>query len=163
MNRHSPPFRHLIRSAALMLLVVTTGAFAQSVQEHVHHASHGVMPFEMSKTIHVFTMTQSGGVQRVIVKDPAALDQVALIQEHLKHESARFQQGDYADPKRLHGAGMPGLAELEAAGSKLQVSYAPLPDGAQITFFTTDVALLTAVHRWFGAQLSEHGADARSE
>jgi hypothetical protein len=27
----------------------------------------------------------------------------------------------------------------------------------------TDLRLLTALHRWFGAQLSEHGADARAE
>lgn len=30
-------------------------------------------------------------------------------------------------------------------------------------FSTQDRHLLTAIHRWFGAQLSEHGADARAE
>jgi hypothetical protein len=43
------------------------------------------------------------------------------------------------------------------------VSYAALADGAEITFETTDLRLLTAIHRWFGAQLSEHGSDATSE
>jgi hypothetical protein len=38
-----------------------------------------------------------------------------------------------------------------------------LSDGAEITFKTTDPHLLTAIHRWFGAQLSEHGADAKAE
>ena len=41
--------------------------------------------------------------------------------------------------------------------------YTALPTGAEITFETSDIYLLTAIHRWFGAQLSEHGADANSE
>jgi hypothetical protein len=121
------------------------------------------MPFEMSKTVHIFKMTESGGVQRVVVKDPRATDQVALIQQHLKHETERFQHGDYSDPATLHGADMPGLKDLQAGASRIMVSYTALPAGAEITFETTDLHLLTALHRWFGAQLSEHGADARSE
>lgn len=30
-------------------------------------------------------------------------------------------------------------------------------------FETRDLRLLTAIHRWFGAQLSEHGSDVRAE
>jgi len=108
-------------------------------------------------------MTESGGVQKVITKDPVATDQITLIQQHLQHEAERFQQGDYSDPAKLHGADMPGLKDLQAGASRLKVSYAALPSGAEITFETTDLHLLTALHRWFGAQLSEHGADARSE
>jgi hypothetical protein len=58
---------------------------------------------------------------------------------------------------------MPGLRELQAGAAGVKVSYADLPSGAEITFETTDPRLLTALHRWFGAQLSEHGADARAE
>jgi len=108
-------------------------------------------------------MTESGGVQKVITKDPVATDQITLIQQHLQHEAERFQQGDYSDPAKLHAADMPGLKDLQAGASRLKVSYAALPSGAEITFETTDLHLLTALHRWFGAQLSEHGADARSE
>ena len=32
-----------------------------------------------------------------------------------------------------------------------------------ITFETKELGIITAIHRWFGAQLSEHGADARAE
>jgi hypothetical protein len=35
-----------------------------------------------------------------------------------------------------------------------------VPDGARITFTASEINLITAVHRWFGAQLSDHGADA---
>jgi len=122
-----------------------------------------VMPFDTSKTIHFFRMTESGGVERVVSKDPDARDQVALIQQHLQHEAARFRSGDYSDPAALHGATMPGLNELQSGAPSIKISYAPLPAGAQITFETADVHLLTAIHRWFGAQLSEHGADAKAE
>jgi hypothetical protein len=129
----------------------------------VHSSAQTVMPFAISKTVHIFRMTEEGGVQRVVIRDASAAAQVPLIQQHLKHEAERFQKGNYSDPGMLHGKDMPGLQELEAAGSKMRVSYAALADGAEIIFRTDDRHLLTAIHRWFGAQLSEHGADARAE
>jgi len=86
-----------------------------------------------------------------------------LIQQHLKHEAERFRRGDYSDPAALHGANMPGLKDLRVGASGIKVLYADLSVGAEITFETKDLHLLTAIHRWFGAQLSEHGADARAE
>ena len=138
-------------------------AFSQTKQEHVHSMSHSVMPFDMSKTIHVFKMTQSGGIEQILVRDAQYADQIELIRRHLQHEAKRFQRGDYSDPAKLHGANMPGLSELEANASQIQISYAELPKGAQITFETKSLRLLTEIHRWFGAQLSEHGADAKAE
>ena len=117
----------------------------------------------MSKTVHVFKMTVSGGVRQVLVRDPKETDQVALIRQHLQHEAEKLKRGDYSDPARLHGADMPGLAELQANPSALEVSYSELPAGGQISFKTDDLRMLTAIHRWFGAQLSEHGADARTD
>jgi hypothetical protein len=158
--------RHILRSAtwpAFLLLLNFATALAQTTQEHVHQMAHGVMPFDMSKTVHIFKMTESGGVQRVVAKDPGAADQIALIQQHLQHEAGSFQRGDYSDPALLHGTDMPGLKELQIGASHIKVSYASVPAGAEITFETTDLHLLTALHRWFGAQLSEHGADARAE
>jgi hypothetical protein len=154
------------RSAALAaVLVLLNGglADAQTRQDHVHQMSPGVMPFDVAKTLHIFKMTETGGVERVVAKDPAAADQIALIRQHLQHEMMKFQRGDYSDPAMLHGAAMPGLWELQKGASRIKVSYASLPSGAEITFQTTDLHLLTALHRWFGAQLSEHGADARAE
>ena len=141
----------------------TRPALAQTPQEHVHSSAHTVMPFDMSRTVHIFRMTEQGGIQRVVIKDSSAREQVSLIQQHLKHEAERFQTGDFSDPEKLHGKDMPGLKDLQTGGSTIRVSYAALADGAQITFSTDDRHLLTAIHRWFGAQLSEHGADARAE
>ena len=147
----------------LALLLRVAPALGQSTQEHVHQMAPGVMPFDLSRTEHIFRMTETGGVQRVIAKDPGDQDQIALIRQHLRHEAERFQHGDFSDPAKLHGATMPGLAELQNGASRIEVSYTLLPDGAELTFATSDLRLVTAIHRWFGAQLSEHGADARAE
>jgi len=160
--------RHVTATVALLaagtcVVGWTSRATAQTVQEHVHSSAHTVMPFDMTKTVHIFRMTEQGGVQRVVTKDASAKEQAALIQQHLEHEAERFQQGDYSDPGMLHGKDMPGLKELRTGGSKIKVSYLALPEGAEISFSTDDRHLLTAIHRWFGAQLSEHGADAKAE
>jgi len=149
--------------AIVFLLAGGFGALAASSEERIHEMSKHVMPFDMSKTVHVFRMTETGGVEKVLVRDAADTDQIALIRQHLKHEAVMFQHGNYSDPAKLHGADMPGLEELQADPGRIKVTYAELPEGAQITFETGDLALLTAIHRWFGAQLSEHGADARAE
>jgi hypothetical protein len=155
----------LPRLLALAALACTcTFAAAQSVQDHVHGHGHDVMPFDLAKTVHVFRMTEDGGTQKVVLrgdaKDP---EQVHMIQHHLMMEAEAFQHGDFADPAHLHGAGMPGLRELQAGAARIRISYRALPDGAEIRFRARDIKLVTAVHRWFGAQLSEHGADARAE
>ena len=163
MIRSTPISSVLARVSAVALLLVHAGLFAETTQERVHRTSHQVMPFEMSKTVHVFRMTESGGIQRVIARNRNDTDQIALIRRHLKHEAERFSRGDYSDPAGLHGADMPGLAELQANPAAVEVTYSELPAGARIRFETDDLRLLTAIHRWFGAQLSEHGADARAE
>lgn len=152
--------------AAVCMFAIGLGARAQdhsTVQEHVHHMSHTVMPFDMAKTLHVFKMTEQGGVQKVIVRNDEDAEQVAPIRMHLRHEAMLFQQGDFSDPMRLHGADMPGLKELQEGAGQVKITYEDLPNGGQISFETHDLHLLTAIHRWFGAQLSEHGADAKAE
>lgn len=149
--------------AALALFIAQGTAFAETSQERVHRTSHDVMPFDMAKTVHVFKMTESGGMQRVLARDASDADQIALIRQHLKHEANKFRRGDYGDPARLHGAAMPGLAELQENASAVDVSYSERPAGAQLVFESEDLEMVTAIHRWFGAQLSDHGADARAE
>jgi len=163
MTKQWPRFRGLSRCLALFIVLGCTLAPAQTKQEHVHHMGHGVMPFDLARTTHIFRMTEAGGVERVVVKDPDDEDQVALIQQHLRHEAEAFRRGDYSDPASLHGPDMPGLKDLEAGATRIRISYSALPIGAELSFETTDLHLVTAIHRWFGAQLSEHGADATSE
>ena len=121
-----------------------------------------VMPFDLAKTHHVFEKLPDGGVQTVSVKDPADTVQIRLVQEHLREEAVRFARGDFADPTALHGHAMPGLAELKAGASRIDVAYAERPDGGVIRYRAAEPALVEALHRWFDAQLMDHGKDASS-
>jgi len=129
-------------------------------QSMVHDMGTSVMPFDLTRTQHIFEMTVSGGIQDVVARDATDVSQISLIRMHLQHEAELFKAGNYSDPTMLHGADMPGIKDLEAGAAGVRVSYQPLADGARIIFHTDDLTLLTAIHRWFGAQLSDHGADA---
>jgi hypothetical protein len=120
-----------------------------------------VMPFSLEQTTHVFSKTEEGGVQQVIVKDSANAGQIQLIREHLSKISREFMQGDFSDPARIHGEGMPGLTELKAAKpGQVKIAFKELPAGAEIDYSTDDPKLIDAIHRWFDAQLSEHARHA---
>ncbi|WP_061288964.1 hypothetical protein [Azotobacter vinelandii] len=140
-----------------------TSSSAQGRQEHIHQQGHKVMPFSLERTLHIFRMTETGGSMQVVIRKPGAEDQLQSIQRHLLHMRARFSSGDFSTPASLHGADMPGLKELEAGASRMKVSYLPLPNGGEIRFEAGDIGMITAIHRWFGAQLSEHGADAMAQ
>ncbi len=144
-----------------MLIASSIGIVqAQSRQEEVAKKGGQVMPFDLEQTTHVFQALEDGGLQKVVVKNPSNQKQIALIQSHLKEESERFHKGDFSDPAKIHGENMPGLAELKAGAKRIDVQYATLPDGAQIRYTTKDPKLIAALHRWFDAQLSDHGHDA---
>jgi len=129
-------------------------------QAMIHNMGQGVMPFDLSQTTHVFEMTEYGGIQQVIAKDPSDSEQIALIQQHIQHETMMFSTGNFSDPMSLHGDNMPGVKEIKAGAEQINIEYTALPDGAQITFSAQDLNIITAIHRWFGAQLSDHGSDA---
>ena len=129
-------------------------------QSAVHTMGQTVMPFDLGATLHIFEMTETGGVQEVVADDPADNAQVSLIRQHLQHEATRFRAGDFSDPTSLHGGDMPGVGDLAQGAGRITIKYAEVPSGAQITFTTSDLMLLTALHRWFGAQLSDHASDA---
>lgn len=138
-----------------------TGALAtQSRQEAVAERGTGVMPFDLEKTTHVFEATGSGGVEKVTADEPADNEQISLIREHLREEASKFARGDFSDPAEIHGENMPGLRELEAGSERIEFRYAELPNGGQIEYATEDPALVSALHRWFEAQLSDHGEHA---
>ncbi len=134
---------------------------ASGRQAMIHEMGSHVMPFPLDRTTHVFLKTKTGGVQKVVVKASGDSAQVPLIRRHLRHEASRFAAGDFSDPMALHGADMPGVKELAAGAGRLDVQYVDLPDGGQITYTAKDASLVDAIHRWFDAQLSDHGADAR--
>ena len=134
-----------------------------SVQRQDEIAKRGalVMPFSLASTLHVFTQTPDGGIQRVVVREAGDARQIELIRQHLRQMQARFARGDFSGPERIHGHDMPGLAQLEAAKpGQLRIAYQEVAGGAQLDYVTGDARLIGAVHAWFDAQVSDHGADA---
>jgi mono/diheme cytochrome c family protein len=119
-----------------------------------------VMPFSLDATQHVFEKTDSGGTQRVLAREHHP-EQVASIREHLRGIAAAFAARDFSGPTHIHGAGMPGLAQLKAAPyDALAVTYREIDGGGELTYRAQTPVLQDAVHRWFDAQLADHGADA---
>jgi hypothetical protein len=130
-------------------------------QALVVERGRAVMPFDIDRTMHHFKKMPTGGVQQVLSIDDDPR-QVALIREHLKSEAARFQNGDYADPASIHGSNMPGLQTLAARSHEITIRYSDVPGGGQITYTSADPTLTVAIHKWFDAQVREHGRHAMS-
>jgi len=107
-----------------------------AVQERGGH----VMPFDLEKTVHVFTKIEQGGVQKVVAKDPADSEQIGLIRDHLKAIQEQFARRDFSGPAFIHGE-----------------------DGAEIHYTSPDSEIREAIHRWFDAQLSDHARHAVPE
>jgi hypothetical protein len=134
---------------------------AQAVrQAEVAARSRQVMPFDLERTTHHFAKSATGGVQTVTSDNPADAEQVRLIREHLTAEAASFGKGDYGDPASIHGGEMPGLRDLEQGHGRIGIRYAEPPAGARITYTTSDASLVTALHAWFDAQVTDHGRHA---
>jgi hypothetical protein len=132
-----------------------------SRQETVAERGPDVMPFDLKATTHVFTKTKSGGVQQVIAKNANDTRQIRLIREHLKKIADQFSQGDFSGPTHIHDADMPGLAELKAAKPfQIKVQYREIKTGGEIAYATKNSELVVALHKWFDAQVSDHGTDA---
>ena len=119
-----------------------------------------VMPFDLEQTTHTFQKTSDGGLQTVTADDPDDAEQSRLIRGHLSAEAQRFAAGDFSDPAGIHGAAMPGLAALSASAGAITIEYSEVPAGAAIRYATSDAALVSALHLWFDAQVSDHGQHA---
>ncbi len=160
------PQKILLPVVALVLLVgigIGYGAnslLRQSRLTDVAERGVEVMPFDLDQTTHYFERTDAGGVQTVTADDPTDQEQIGLIRMHLQEEAAKFTRGDFSDPAAIHGEEMPGLAELRAGASRIEVAYSETPGGARVTYTTPDAALVHALHIWFDAQVSDHGEHA---
>lgn len=150
----------------LMLTVAALAACgdrpAASPERQADVAAKGaqVMPFDLDRTRHHFEDLPDGGLQTVVVLDPADSLNLQLIREHLALEAAKFSRGEFDDPMAIHGHAMPGLEALQSAGDRIAVVYGPQPHGGRIRYTTADPALVLALHRWFAAQRSDHGKHA---
>ena len=143
--------------------MVAAPAHATDAQRQAEVARLGadVMPFSLAATTHVFSKTRDGGTQRVVAKRASDTAQVRLVREHLRLIRAQFLKGDFSGPSHIHGDQMPGLVALQAAKpGRIAIVYKDVAAGAELRFRTGDPRLVEALHDWFDAQLTDHGADA---
>ena len=151
----------LLALAVVSPVSLSAAAGDTSRQAEVREKGKDVMPFSVEATTHVFTKTTDGGVQRVVARDMNDAATVKLVRAHLHEIQHRFGNGDFGAPSDIHGQDMPGLAELRSAKpGQVRIAYRDVKAGAELAFKTSDPALVTALHRWFDAQLSDHGRDA---
>ena len=155
-------------SLALNLVIITTPADAvekasEARLDEVARKGRHVMPFDLEKTTHVFSKTKQGGIQQVVVKSVENVTQIKLIREHLRKIYNDFKKRDFSDPAKIHGDKMPGLQALrQSKVSEIKLVYKELPNGAEITYSTDKTPLVSAIHLWFDAQLSDHARHAIS-
>lgn len=132
--------------------------------DEVHQSMQEVVPFALDQTLQTFTKTVHGGVQHVVAKSADDTKQIKLIQAHLLKIADEFRKGDFSVTERIHGADMPGLAQLKRAEiDDIRFEYKALPNGAQIHYSTEYPQYVQALHEWFDAQMSEHGNEVIPE
>jgi len=130
-------------------------------QTEVSKFGKDVMPFSLKGTTHIFTKNAHGGIQRVVVKNSSDTAQVILIRQHLQKIREQFLRGDFSGPSHIHGQDMPGLAELRyAKAGQIAIAYGNIKGGAQLSYQTSDAIFVSSLHKWFDAQLADHGKDA---
>jgi hypothetical protein len=91
----------------------------------------------------------------VVTRKPDAA-QTAMVRSHLRQIVEQFRARDFSGPAHIHGSSMPGLHEMRSSRpDELDVAYADLANGGQVTYTAHTSAMIDAVHRWF-----DHGRDA---
>lgn len=153
--------RAILLTLAVIALIQAAWAAPTARQHEVAQKGAMVMPFNGQNSKHVFQKSPDGGLQQVIANDPSDKDLVAAIRSHLSMEAARFGKGDYSDPMMIHGMDMPGVQYLSSVKlGQIIIVYRELPNGGEIRYTGKDPATVDALHKWFDAQLSDHGGDA---
>ena len=155
-----------LMATVLATILVTLPAYAvekaseQRLDEVVARGVH-VMPFSLEQTTHIFSKTANGGIQQVVVKDANNLEQIKLIRQHLSKIATEFRKYDFSNPAKIHGDDMPGLKQLKMAKpEQINVVYKELANGAEINYSSNVPELITAIHQFFEAQLSDHARHA---
>jgi len=153
--------------AGLLLFSTTAPALEEASpkqNDKVDQRMQQVVPFALDQTLETFTKTVHGGVQHVVAKSADNTRQIKLIQAHLLKIANEFKKGDFSVTERVHGADMPGLAQLKMAETDdIKFEYKALPNGAQIHYSTEYPQYVQALHEWFDAQKAEHGNDVIPE
>ncbi len=150
-------------AVAAALLVLTSCSSSDELterQESVAAAGAQVMPFNLDATTHIFSDTNTGGIQEVVADDPTDASNIEMIEQHLAEEASKFSAGDFSDPESIHGSAMPGLSVLKERFQEVDVQLSVSDVGATLTYLATEPEVVAAIHEWFAAQASDHGPHA---
>ncbi|MDD1614420.1 MAG: aspartate carbamoyltransferase, partial [Methylococcaceae bacterium] len=110
-----------------MTAVALEKASPKQVDE-VQQRTQQVVPYALDQTQLTFTKTVHGGVQHVVAKSADNTRQIKLIQENLQKMANDFRRGDFSVTEQIHGADMPGLAQLKKAETDdIKYEYKELP------------------------------------
>jgi hypothetical protein len=169
--------RKLLAGLGLVAVLLIVGGVGFGISQAVGNGTHAdgspasadrqaevarngavVMPFDLTRTTHTFTDTNTGGRELVTANDPADSQQIDLIRSHLKGLLPKFSSGDFSDPAAIHGDAMPGLAELRAGYGRIEFIYEERPNGAALTYQTSDPVMVSVLHTWFAAQRGDHSS-----
>lgn len=138
-------------------------AIAAAIERQAEVAERGkdIMPFNITATTHIFTKTAAGGVQGVVAKNAADTVQIKSVRAHLQSIKQQFLNGDFSGPSHIHGTDMLGLDELRSAKpGQITIGYRDVDGGAELEYRTSAPVMVAALHKWFDAQVADHGADA---
>lgn len=150
-------------SCAISPTYATEPEVEQPLNEIQEHEIH-IMPFDLEKTLHVFTKTDEGGMQQVVTKNKHYPEQIPIIRRHLFEIYTEFNQGDFSKSMQIYGENMPGLTELESAkAGQIKIKYMELPNGAQINYLSDSPRFIEAIHKWLEAQFKVHPHQVISE
>ena len=152
----------VIATTAALLVLMSCGSSDELAQrqESVAAAGAQVMPFDLDATTHIFTDTDTGGIQDVVADDLTDLANIEMIEQHLAEEATKFRAGDFSDPESIHGSTMPGLSILKDRFHEIEVQLSARDGGATLTYVATEPEVIGAIHQWFAAQASDHGLHA---
>ena len=152
------------RIALLTCILIVAGCGKPSEptrQEAVAERGTEVMPFDLDRSTHVFEKREDGGLQQVYSDDGDAVE-IEQIRAHLSEIAGKFVAGDFHEPAMIHGHDMPGLHALAMGHEQLEITYSEIENGGQIVYASAETELVEAIHKWFDAQLADHGDHAQS-
>lgn len=153
---------YTLLTIVIMLFTASVSALEPISPERLHEIQQTAqknVAFNLDETQQSFNKTVHGGIQHMLAKSNDNPQLVKAIQAYMLKLANQFRKGDFADTERMHGANMPGLAQLKkASADDIKYEYQALANGAQIHYSTEDTHLLENLHAWFDAQANEHGS-----
>lgn len=141
------------------LFYFTSISYAENQKlEPIEQRMQLLLPYIVDQTLESFSKTVHGGIQHVVVKSADNSVQIKVVQTHLRKMVDRYRKGDFSFSEKVHGADMPGLAQLKSAKTDdIKFEYKELSNGGQIHYSSEYPLLVSALHEWIDAQNKAHG------